>query len=204
MREVQRSVAEMRPQARKEGPVAGSDSESDISVAGEARAMGSFAVRPPVRGPAAVLLSGLADGGEFHDSLAGCRKHTVTARCNQDFGLADAWCQFEEQCVEFLASARKGSEMARGLMTAPFEPPQQQQPAQPAGRCPLCGDAGHSYRQGAYDHPAGREITQQCPLVLSDSKPCGLRHAFSGPMARFAGTVWRAISIVGGGGKFYS
>ena len=92
-----------------------------------------------------VLLSGLADGVEFDDSLAGCRKHTVKARCNRDFGLDDAWCQFEEQCVELLASARRGSERARGLMTAPFEPPQQQQPAQPAGRCPLCGDAEHLY-----------------------------------------------------------
>ena len=97
--------------------------------------------------------------------------------------------------MELLASARRGSERARGLMTATFEPPQQQQPAQPAGRCPLCGDAGHSYRQGAYDHPAGREITQQCPLVLLDSKPCGLRHAFAGPM----GTLCRD----GLEGKFY-
>jgi hypothetical protein len=35
--------------------------------------------------------------------------------------------------------------MARELLTAPSEPPQQQQPAQPAGRCPLCGDAEHLY-----------------------------------------------------------
>jgi hypothetical protein len=69
--------AEMRPQARKEGPVAGSDSESDISVAEEARAEGSFAVRPLERGPAAVLLSGLADGGEFDDSLVDWRRITL-------------------------------------------------------------------------------------------------------------------------------
>ena len=50
-----------------------------------------------------VLLSGLADGGEFDDSLAGCRKHTVTARRIRDFGLYDAWCQFEEQCVRGVA-----------------------------------------------------------------------------------------------------
>ena len=117
-----------------------------------------------------VVRFGLANGGEFDDSLARCRKHT------------DAWCQLEGQCVELLANARRGSERARGFITAPFEPPQQQQPAQPVGRCPLCGDAGHSYRQGAYDHPARREITQQCPRVLSDSRPCGLRHAFAGPM----------------------
>ena len=77
--------AEMRPQARKEGPV---------------------------------LLSGLADGGEFEDSFADWRDHTVTARCNRDVGLDDGWCQFGEQCVELLASAlpsERGSEMARGL-----------------------------------------------------------------------------------------
>ena len=81
--------AEMRPQARKEGPVTGSDSESEISVAGEARAEGTFAVRPLVRGPAAVSLSGWAEGGEFDDSLADWRDHTVTARCNREFGLDD-------------------------------------------------------------------------------------------------------------------
>jgi hypothetical protein len=51
-----------------------------------------------------------------------------------------------------------------------------------AEHCPLCGDAGHSYRQGAYDHPVDREITLQCQLVLADDKPCGLMHAFAGPM----------------------
>jgi hypothetical protein len=98
--------AEMRPQARKEGPVAGSD-----SVAGEAMVEGSFAV----------LLSGLADGGEFDDSLADWRDHTVTARCNRDVGLDVGLCHFGEQCVELLASAlpsERGSEMTRGLLTA--------------------------------------------------------------------------------------
>jgi hypothetical protein len=64
----------------------------------------------------------------------------------------------------------------------PQGPPQQQQRAQPAGRCPLCGDAGHTYKQGAYDHPAEREITQRCPQVLSNGKACGLVHAFAGPL----------------------
>ena len=113
---------EMRPQECKEGPVAGSDSESEISVAGGAGAEGSFAVRPLVRGPAAVFLSGLADGGEFDDSLAAWRGHRVTASCNRDFGLDDGWCQLGEQCVELLASralpSERGSEMARGLLTA--------------------------------------------------------------------------------------
>jgi hypothetical protein len=163
---------------------------------GECNVVFRAEMRPQARKEGPVLLSGLADGGELDDSLAGGRKHTVTARYNRDFGLVDACCQFEEQCVELLASARRGSEMARGLRTAPFEMPQHQQPAQPAGRCPLCGDAGHSYRQGAYDHPAGREITQQCPLVLLDSKPCGLRHAFAGPMGTLCrdgleGSVYR-------------
>ena len=64
----------------------------------------------------------------------------------------------------------------------PQGPPQQQQLAHPVGRCPLCGDAGPMYRQGAYDHPAEREITQRCPQVLSDGKACGLVHAFAGPL----------------------
>jgi hypothetical protein len=84
---------------------------------------------------------------------------------------------------------------ASGQSRAPQGLPQRQQLEQPAGRCPLCGDAGHSYRQGAYDHPVDREITQQCPLVLADNKPCGLMQAFAGPM----GTLCRD----GLEGKFY-
>ena len=85
-------------------------------------------------------------------------------------------------------AAVAASMAASGQSRVPQEPPQQQQQmAHPARRCPLCGDAGHSYRQGAYDHPVGREITQRCPLVLSDGKACGLVHAFAGPM----GTICR-------------
>ena len=49
--------------------------------------------------------------------------------------------------------------------------------------CPLCGDPNHLYRLGEYDHPADREITVQCPRILSDGAKCGLKHAFSGPLA---------------------
>ena len=51
------------------------------------------------------------------------------------------------------------------------------------GKCPLCGDPNHVYRKDAYEHPADREITNQCPVILSDSVKCGVRHAFSGPLA---------------------
>jgi hypothetical protein len=62
--------------------------------------------------------------------------------------------------------------------------------AQPAGRCPLCGDAKHSYKQGAYDHPAEWEITLRCPQVLSDGKACGLVHAFAGPLGTLCRGGW--------------
>jgi hypothetical protein len=159
-----------------------------------------------------VLFNGLADGrGKFDDSLAGCRKHTDASGASSR-GSA---------CVELLASARRGSERAargservRGLTTAllsRFNSSSQRN--RPGGARRVATPAGHSYRQGAYDHPAGREITQRYGRSLSGTggfcrtepdrtlgRGSGTR--LLGRWARFARTDWRASSIVGGKGKF--
>jgi hypothetical protein len=170
---------EMRPQVCKEGPVAGSDLESKISVAGGARAEGSSAVRPLLRGPAAVFLSGLADDGEFDDSLAAWRGHRVMARCNHDFGLDDGWCQLGERCVELLAiralPSERGSEMARGLLTAVYD--SAREPVMGGGRCVARTTSGAFCRERISERGRGAGELRLCGLHVGE-------HAVERPVAR--------------------
>ena len=115
-------------------------------------------------------------GGGAHDGdREGHHQDVVPCGCVKmqtgGGGLAAA-AQLGEGGVATAEAAMAASVAASGRV--PQGPPQQRQ------RCPLCGDAKHSYKQGAYDHPADREITQSCPRVLSDGKACGLVHAFAG------------------------
>ncbi len=62
-------------------------------------------------------------------------------------------------------------------------------------KCPLCLSAEHVYHAGNYGHKEGMKITQACTKVMSDGAPCGLRHAFTGPLqspCRMAGGADRA------------
>ncbi|KAK3247993.1 hypothetical protein CYMTET_42529 [Cymbomonas tetramitiformis] len=52
------------------------------------------------------------------------------------------------------------------------------------GPCPLCGGA-HSYRAGAYNHPAELPILRTCNRIKTIGgvrKKCIVKHAFSGPL----------------------
>ena len=48
-------------------------------------------------------------------------------------------------------------------------------------KCPLCSSTEHPYKAGNYGHVG--EITNPCPRVLADGRPCGLQHAFAGPLS---------------------
>ena len=53
----------------------------------------------------------------------------------------------------------------------------------PVGKCPLCLSKNHKYRAGDYGHKDKNTITQSCARAQPDGNPCGLVHAFAGPLA---------------------
>jgi len=53
----------------------------------------------------------------------------------------------------------------------------------PGGKCPLCLSKKHKYRAGDYGHKDKNTITQSCARAQPDGNPCGLVHAFAGPLA---------------------
>ena len=59
--------------------------------------------------------------------------------------------------------------------------------------CPLCLSRTHVYRTGDYGHKERSTITEACARPQPDGEPCGLVHAFAGPLK----TDCRALPAVG-------
>jgi len=56
--------------------------------------------------------------------------------------------------------------------------------SKPKGKsCGLCYSRDHEYRKKAYGHPADAPITKTCNVKLADGNLCGLKHAWTGPLA---------------------